>query len=52
MDFNAVNMYTRAVNASEKVHDISYVLHYKTPGGTQSDDVSTSQKVGRGTFFY
>ncbi len=50
MDFNAINMYTRALKASENVRDISYVLHYKTPGGTQRGDVSISQNVGRGTF--
>ncbi len=27
MDFNAVNMYTRAPKASENVHDISYVIY-------------------------
>ena len=44
MGSNAVHMYTRALKASENVHDISYVLHCETPGGAQRSDVSISQK--------
>ena len=43
-------MYTRAPNDLENVHDISYILHYQTPGGTQRGDVSISQKMERDTF--
>ncbi len=43
-------MYTRAPKDLENVQDISYILHYQTPGGTQRGDVCISQKMERGTF--
>ena len=50
MDLNAANMYNGAPKDSDKVKNISYVLHYLTPGGTQRDDVIISLKMERGTF--
>ncbi len=50
MDFYAVNILTRAPLDLEIDHDISHVLHYQTPGGTQRGDVSISQKNERGTY--
>ena len=42
MDVDAANMYNRALEDLENVQDISYVLHYQTPGGTQRGDVIIS----------
>ena len=43
-------MCNRAPKDLENVQDISYILHYQTPGGTQRGDVSIPQKMERGTF--
>ncbi len=44
MDVNAANMYNRAPEDLENVQDISYALHFQTPGGTQRGDVIISKK--------
>ena len=51
MDLNAVNILTRVPLDLEIDHDISHVLHYQTPGGTQRGDVSISQKM-KGALIY
>ena len=42
MDINVVNIHNRAPEDLENVQDISSVLHYQTPGGTQRGDVIIS----------
>ena len=43
-EFNTVNMHNRAPEDLENAHDISYILHYHTPGGTQRGDVVIHDK--------
>ena len=42
MDINVVNIHNRAPEDLENVQDISNVLHYQTPGGTQRGEVIIS----------
>ena len=50
MDLYA-DMLTRAPLDLKIDHDISQVLHYQTPGGTQRGDVTISQKNWKGHLF-